>query len=146
MATKIVVDTNILIRAFLDVESIISEVFLTADFFDIHFYVPDYVSQELFKYQERICSKSWYTLQDVKDHAKNVFCNISVISRTFYQDSYDTVFSHMEAIDPKDTDFVALAYKLKCPLWTNDKTLQQEVDFVSIMSISDFFDQIWIYN
>ncbi|HJH25486.1 MAG TPA: hypothetical protein C5S37_01660 [Methanophagales archaeon] len=38
--------------------------------------------------------------------------------------------------DPDDVDFAALALKLDCPLWSNDKELKQQ-SVVKIFSTSD---------
>jgi predicted nucleic acid-binding protein len=39
-------------------------------------------------------------------------------------------------IDPKDINYVALAYKLNCPLWTNDKKLKN-LQCIKVLSTED---------
>ncbi|PIN85274.1 MAG: hypothetical protein COV47_03030 [Candidatus Diapherotrites archaeon CG11_big_fil_rev_8_21_14_0_20_37_9] len=40
--------------------------------------------------------------------------------------------------DPKDVPYFALALKLRCPIWTNDKLLKKQKK-VKIISTSEFY-------
>lgn len=39
--------------------------------------------------------------------------------------------------DPNDIDYFALALKLKCPIWSNDKVLKTKQKFLTIYSTED---------
>jgi predicted nucleic acid-binding protein len=52
------------------------------------------------------------------------------------------IYSEVNQIDPKDIDYVALAYKLNCPLWTNDKNLKK-LNSIKVFSTEDLLK---IYN
>ena len=43
--------------------------------------------------------------------------------------------------DPKDTVYIALALKLKCRLWSNDKALKNQ-DLVSVYSTTELINDL----
>ena len=66
---------------------------------------------------------------------------IRIISEKYISFIY-LLQEEVNQIDPKDIDYVALAYKLNCPLWTNDKKLKK-LQCIKVLSTEDLLK---IYN
>ena len=63
--------------------------------------------------------------------------NVLFIVEFIPLEEYSSFMKEALAIpDPDDIDFTALALKLDCPLWSNDKELKQQT-VVKVFSTSD---------
>ena len=136
---KIVVDTNILF-SFFKRGSVLRELILSSD---IILYSPEFALRELEKYKRDIIDK----LKLSDEGYAGLRVELSSHVRFIAQESYSECFEEAGIIspDPKDVDFLALAMRLKLPLWSNDSKLKAQ-DRIPVLSIKDllampeFFD------
>jgi len=61
--------------------------------------------------------------EEVEEVLYILFTQINVIPRGFYKNEISEAYSVAKQFDEKDTPFVALALKLKAPIWTEDKKM-----------------------
>lgn len=112
-----VVDANILFNAILKQDGSTHKLLFSPK---LKFAMPDYVFQELAKYEKRFANK-WLLYQE---YIQNFLARDVMIYQTeLLRDIIQEIKPRMDQIDPKDTPYVALAYKLKIPLRTNDKAV-----------------------
>ncbi len=125
---RLVVDTNILFTFFWKnsiFENIIKK--------DNDFFAPEYTLEELNQHATEIKKKTSISDKKFKDlriklvlnvefvplkQYSNYFSEVMLLSRDLKNNEYDNFI--------KDTDFLALALKLKCPIWTNDKQFKDQ--------------------
>ncbi len=117
---KIVLDSNILFAALISGKEIYIDILKSLDV-----YVPDFIFDELSKYQERIIKKT-----KLKDEflifIRELFSEITVIPKlAVSRQSHENALTLCNDVDSKDTAFLALSIELNIPLWTNDKKLIQ---------------------
>ena len=89
------------------------------------YYTPSFVYKELLVWLINLCEKRNLDYYNYKNLADRLLSFVEIVEYDFYKDSYLVVEPEVNQIDPKDIDYVALSYKLWCPLWTNDKKLKQ---------------------
>ena len=90
--------------------------------FDIHleFVSPDFVLEEIYKYENYICVKSGLAKEEFELLLALVFERISIIPFSEYSACNDAAAAIM-VNDPKDMPYVACFLALKCDgIWTND--------------------------
>ncbi|MFH1721315.1 MAG: PIN domain-containing protein [Candidatus Altiarchaeota archaeon] len=117
---KLVVDANIIFSALIK-DSVAAELLLHQKF---SLYAPEYLLAELAKHREEVLAKTSRN-PDEFDQL------IDLLSRRINFTSRQEIQPYMaEAAeftpDPGDTPYLALALKLKAPIWTNDKQLQKQ--------------------
>ncbi|WP_394296510.1 PIN domain-containing protein [Pyrococcus abyssi] len=49
-----------------------------------------------------------------------------IVQSPLYEDKTREAYKVMKNIDEKDTPFLALALKLKCPIWSNDSDFERQ--------------------
>lgn len=105
----------------------------------IHLFAPEFIFEEFSKYKEFILGKTerndkeFNKLMDLlKKRIKNV-----------PNEETKQYLSKAEKISPdkKDSDYLALALKMKCAVWSNDKELkkQKEILIYSTEDLMKFF-------
>ena len=118
MPEKLVVETNILYSFFWKnspthelLKSLVSEFDLIS---------PDFSLKELVKHKEEILFGTRVRANEFNELMKFLSAFVEFIKTSEYIDSIDEAKSlfpeHL-----KDVDFFALALKLNCPLWSNEK-------------------------
>jgi predicted nucleic acid-binding protein len=114
---KLVVDANILFS--LSKES--SSASLISQKFNLKLFAPKFALLELSKYQEELSKKS-------KKDFTSIICGlkqkISFIDESEYSEFLSD--SKIKVSDPKDITYLALALKIKSPIWSNDQHLKQQ--------------------
>jgi predicted nucleic acid-binding protein len=117
---KFIVDANILFSALIK-DSITAELLFHKDF---RLYTAEFLIDEFLKHRSLILEKTlrteagfvgiMYALKDI----------ITVIP----EEDYSAIIKEAEKISPdkEDTMYFALALKLKCPIWSNDKKLKEQ--------------------
>jgi len=118
---KLVVDANIIISA------LISSKGKTCDLIfndSINLSAPDYLFEELKKHKKEILVKSGLSESDL-----NLFLAL-ISSRIKMADKpeFKRHLNEAEKItpDPNDMEYFALALKLGCAIWSNDKELKKQ--------------------
>jgi predicted nucleic acid-binding protein len=117
---ELIVDANILFSA------LIKNSFTIELIFDEHLklFTADFIVQEFFKYEKEILKKSHRTREDFIQIMHILQDIITVVP----EEEYFKFMKEAEKIspDPKDTMYFALALKLKCGIWSNDKKLKEQ--------------------
>lgn len=115
---NVVLDSNILFSALISGKEAYLEILRA-----VNAYAPDFIFQEIAKYEERIISKT-KSKTAFKLFVRDVFSEITVIPKLgITATSFGQAFLLCQDVDPKDTPYIALSIELGFPLWTNDKKL-----------------------
>lgn len=126
----LVIDANILFAVCIT-QGKTEEVFFSND---IHLFAPEFIFEEFLKYQELILEKTKRDRQDFKKFLDIIKKNIQIIPN----EETDFLIEKARKISPdkNDADYFALALKLNCPIWTNDKKLSEQ-KFIKIYTTTE---------
>lgn len=116
----LVVDANILFAALIK-ESISSSLLYSTRF---NLYAPEYILFEIEKHQKEILDKSKRSLDEFYD-LLNFFRRKLILVPLEELEPYLEKAKEISP-DPYDIAYVALALKLKCSIWSNDKELKKQ--------------------
>jgi len=120
---KVVVDTNIIFSAMLNINSRIAQILINGNQY-YHFYSPEYVRFEIFKYKERIKGIAKLSDNDFIEIYELVMRNITVVNHSIVPiENYKKAIDLCKTIDENDTVFVALVEYFQGILWTGDLKL-----------------------
>jgi len=113
---KLVVDTNVLF-SFFKKESKTRK--LISNFEILESVTPSFCIDELNEHKELICKKSRLSDSEFEEVLDDLLIFVKVFSLSEYRD----FLSDAKTIspDPDDIDLFALALKLDCPIWSNEK-------------------------
>ncbi len=116
----LVIDANILFAALIK-EGVSIELIFNENF---HLFAPEFLLEEFAKYKSEILKKTKRTeeeFNEILDILKNI---ITLIPK----EEFSEFLAEAENISPdkKDIQYFALALKLKCSIWSNDKDLKQQ--------------------
>jgi predicted nucleic acid-binding protein len=91
---------------------------------DLHLFAPEFLFQEFENYKELIVEKTNRTYDDFED----VIIILRKKIKTIPNEEIESFIPIAKEIcpDPKDVDYFALALKLNCGIWSNDKVLKQQ--------------------
>jgi predicted nucleic acid-binding protein len=115
----LVADTNILISYFFlrsTARRLIEDSPLTL-------YSPEYALEEIREHTGSIIKKAKITLAAFSAVRSELSHRVTFIP---LEDYADAIREACEIPDPNDIDFIALAWKMKLPLWSNDKQLKKQ--------------------
>ena len=134
MKTKIVIDANILFASL--IKSGVTAKLLFSEKY--HLFAPEFLFQEFSKYKQLIMNKTHRTSEEFDQYFAIVKNRIKIVQlsliKPFLKQASD--FSP----DPKDTVYHALALKLNCSLWSNDKDLKENQSKVEILTTRDMMN------
>ena len=127
----LVIDANVLFSVLIKrgkTEEIIFEV-------DLHLFSPEFIFEEFDKYKEKILGKTERTDEEFND----LMIILKKKIKTIPNEETEKYISEAEKISPdkKDVDYLALALKLKCALWSQDKALKEKQNKVKVYSTDD---------
>lgn len=129
---QLVIDANILISALLK-DGITRELLLDGE---LILYTPEFIIDEFFKHISLLANKAQTTKHALMDIAKVLIVesNITIISK----DDVRSYIKKAEQIspDPDDVMYFAVALKLYCSIWSNDKKMKNQ-KHVSIYATHD---------
>ncbi len=116
----LVVDANILFSALI-ISGKTEELFFEED---LHLFAPEFLFEELSKYYQLILDKTGRTQEELEELLTILKKKIKVIPN----EETDKFIQLAREIcpDKNDADYFALAMKLRCPLWSNDKELKKQ--------------------
>ena len=116
----IVVDANIIFSA------LIKDSFSCYLLFDEQFrlFAPEYIFIELEKHKEELLEKTERTEEEF-------FQSLDILKRKIIVIPLEELVNYIEDAekitpDPDDMAYIALALKLKCAVWSNDKKLKEQ--------------------
>lgn len=107
---------------------------------DIHLYAPEFLFVELAKYKELIMQKTGRSEEEFDEV-------ISVLHKYIHfipMEDFVTSLKEAERIspDPKDVTYLALALRMKIPVWSNDKDLRLKQNSVKVISTRDIVSML----
>jgi predicted nucleic acid-binding protein len=129
----LVVDANILFSALIK-NSLTAELIFNED---ITLYTCEFILEEFFKYEDVIQKKTRRTKEEFIQIMHQLKEVISVVPK----EEYLSFMNEAEKISPdiKDTLYFALALKLNCAIWSNDKQLKKQ-DKIKVYSTSEIMN------
>ena len=136
MYYSFVVDANIIFNAIINKEGKTWEL-LIWNYFNLSSVL--FLIKEINR-QHNVFNKKWVVLRE--DYTRELITNIKIYDKKFISDVMFEVYTKVKLVDGKDTPYVALAYKLWIPLWTNDKKLKEQVKFIEIVNTTDVLNVI----
>lgn len=113
---KIVIDANMIIAALVR-DSKAREIIMSDKF---EFASPDFVLDEIYKYENEICEKAGLSKIEFELLMSLIFQKISIINVDYYENYKENAKEIMKE-DIKDVPYVASYLALKCDgIWTTD--------------------------
>ena len=116
----VIIDANILFAALIK-ESITSDLLFKNN---LHLYAPEFIFEEFKKYKELIKKKTKRTEEEFYKLLDLFGRRINLIPKEETKQFIKA--ARIISPDKKDTAYFALALKLKCGLWSNDKKLKKQ--------------------
>ena len=117
---KLVIDANIIFACLLQ-QSKTHELIFNEN---LQLYTPEFFFEELEKHHDEILRKTKRTEHEYKELCTILKKKITLIQLEEVVATLDD--AQKISPDPKDVAYVALALKLHCPLWSNDKKLKEQ--------------------
>ena len=109
---------------------------------DIHIFAPEFIFEEFNKYTELILKKT----ERSKEELNALLDIIKKRIKTIPNEETAKFIQKAKKIcpDPSDVEYFALALKLKCALWSQDKALKQQksIQVYSTEELSKIFQQV----
>ena len=130
----LIIDSNILFAALLK-ESGTSEIL-----FKHKLYAPEFIFEEFRKYKDYLKGKTKRNEEDFNELFNLFERNVTLIPK----EEIDQFIEKAEKISPdsKDIPYLALALKLRCSLWSNDKILKEKQKIIQVYSTSELIDMM----
>lgn len=128
----LVIDANILFAALIKKSG-------TSDMLFKHkLYAPEFIFVEFKKYKDELKEKTHRNEEDFNEL-------FDIFERTVVlipKEEIETFITKAEKISPdqKDTSYLALALKLNCAIWSNDKPLKEKQKEVKVFSTSELIN------
>ena len=131
---ELVVDTNILYTFFW--KNSFSRRFLMR--MSLELYSPEFALEEINAHESEILTKTGLPEEEFSKLKGDLAIAVAFIPIEEYKELLESALNISP--DPNDVDFLALAMKLKLPLWSND-TLLKKQNKVEVFSTSDLLDK-----
>ena len=133
---KLVVDTNVLYSYFWKISR-------TKDLIinpNLELFAPEFALEEINKYNEDIIKKAKITGSEFRLKRFDMAISVKFIPMEDYKNFLKNAL--VISPDSNDVDFLALALKLKIPIWSNDKELKKQwkIKVFSTKDILELFD------
>lgn len=122
----LVIDANILFAA-------IVRVGVTADMLfrnDLHLYAPEFLLEEFEKYKETLLEKTGKAKEDFLLVFEALRRRITIVPSKEIEPFLEK--AKQLSPDVKDVAYVALALRLHCAIWSNDRALKEEQQDVRV--------------
>jgi len=104
---------------------------------NLELYSPIYALDELNKYSQELISKSKINTGTFELYKKVLSWFIKFMPVSEYKEFKDKADSISP--DPNDTQYFALALKLNCPIWSNDKKLKEQSE-IKVLNTSELIE------
>ncbi len=122
----LVVDANVLFASLIK-QQLISELILNEDF---HLYAPEYLLEEFSKYENLIIGKTKRSKKEFDEIFNIIEQLITIVPAEEFEQF--TVKASEICPDAGDIPYIALALKLKCAVWSNDRPLKERQSVVKV--------------
>lgn len=132
---QLVVDANILFSALIKV-SVTSDLIVDNS---LNLVSVEFIFEEFEKYKDLVKEKTERTDEEFEKFMEIIQKRISLIP----YEEFESFMDEVEKISPdsKDNEYLALALKLDCTLWSNDKKLKTQ-DKVKVYSTEDLMNKL----
>ena len=116
----LVLDANILFAVLIK-DSLSAELLFHED---LHLFAPEFLLEEFYKHKQEILNKTKRT----ERHFEEIFNVLKEIITLTPQEEFQEKINETKKISPDQNDvaYIALALKLKIPIWSNDKDLKKQ--------------------
>jgi len=127
---QLVVDANVLFSALIT-DGFTAELLFEGE---LKLYTAEFIIDEFLKYKDEILKKSKRSPESFNGFMHTLQQIITVIP----QEEYDVFFEKARDVSPdkRDAAYFALALKLNCAIWSNDKLLKDQ-EAVKVFSTSE---------
>ena len=128
---ELIIDANVLMSALIATKGKTYDLIFNDS---IKLFSPEYLLDEFEKHKEEILSKSGLSESDFGLFLSLISSQIELIQYS----EFEMFIPKAKELtpDPDDTEYFALALKLKCAIWSNDKKLKQQ-DEVKVYSTNE---------
>jgi len=133
---KFVVDTNILFTFFWKY-SFTKGLLVDKD---LEYFAPVYALEEINKYRDEILKRTGISLGNFKELRRNLAIFVEFISLEEYKEFMLEALSLIPMYQ-NDIDFLALALKLRLPIWSNDSHLKKQSK-IKVYTTLEFIKQL----
>lgn len=132
---KLIVDSNVLFSSLIK-DGKTAELLLD---FSLNLYSPEFIFQEFEKHKNEILEKTRRTEQEFNEILDILKTIIKIVDKK----DIEPFFKKAKELspDPDDYMYFALALKLNCPIWSNDKRLKHQ-NIVRIYSTEDLVKEL----
>ncbi|MFB6246684.1 MAG: PIN domain-containing protein [Candidatus Pacearchaeota archaeon] len=131
---KNVVDANILFSALIAEEGKTREFIL---FSNVSLYAPEYLMEEIEKYEETIIKKSGLSKESIETAKSIILSRINILPKSEFRNFMNKASKICP--DPNDEEYFALVLKLECPLRSDDKKLKESG--IKVLTTSEILEQ-----
>lgn len=132
---ELIIDANILFSALIK-DRTTRKIILFSDY---SFFIPEFIFEELNKHKGIILEKAHISEEELKEVFNEIIenSNIQIIPKSEFNNN---IMPAKEITpDPDDVHYFALALKLNCPIWSNDKDLKKQNN-VKVYSTEDILN------
>ncbi len=140
--TNIIVDTNIVFSAFLNINSRIGQILINGKNY-FHFYSPEYLKFEILQHKEKIKSIGKLSEVEFIETYGLILRNITILNHSIIpREIYRNAIMICRDIDIDDTIFVAVSNFVKGILWTGDIKLLNGLknkDFMNVIQTEELY-------
>ena len=128
---ELIIDANVLMSALVKAKGFTYDLIFNDK---IKLSAPELLLSEFEKHKEEITKKSNLSKEELDLFLSLISARIDLIPLSEFKNQID----HAERIspDPDDTEYLALALKLNCPIWSNDKKLKEQ-EIIKIYSTEE---------
>lgn len=100
------------------------------------FYLPEFVFEEIYRHIDTIIKKTTLTKTEIKQILDEIIIRANIKILPFAEFREYAEKAKQISPDPKDVHYFALALKLKCFIWSNDKKLKEQ-DVIKVYSTEE---------
>ncbi len=107
---------------------------------EIHLFAPEFLFEEFEKYRALILEKTKRSKTEFRDLLTILKKKIKIVANEETERFID--LARKISPDPKDSDYFALALKLNCLIWSNDKKIkdQNKIQIISTQDLIKLFN------
>lgn len=138
MLCSIVVDANILVSALLK-DSITRRTLLSRKRQEL--FAPEFIKEEVFKYSEEFAKRLKVEKKSVEETLALLFetSKIMIMPTKEYPEFLPKALQISP--DKNDAPYLALALRLDCPIWSQDKALKKQ-SFIKVFNTTELLKQL----
>ncbi len=120
---KLVLDTNVILSALINENSIIRDILLSDK---IQLYLPEYAFEEIIDHRDTIQEKTGLADIQIVFTLTYLLKKVKIVKKEFFKEDLKNAWEIMKEIDADDKEFLALAMTLDCDgIFSQDKAFEQ---------------------